>query len=114
MEVEDFHRQLTRVLNMNKGESTGVKGASGGLEAARKAAAIKMYANLGYLMAHFAGDPKQVKRFFETDKLRRRIGKRRAKTSIQKQQSKTKAATKASAAVATGGYDEVRLFQMVN
>jgi hypothetical protein len=114
MEVEDFHKQLTGVLNVNKGESTGVKGASGGLEAARKAAAIKMYANLGYLMAHFAEDPKQVKRFFETNKLRRRKAKRKAKADIKQQKATTKVTPKASAPIVPGGYDEVRLFQMAN
>jgi hypothetical protein len=78
MDVEDFHKQMTEALNTNKGETTGVKGASAALEAARKAAAVHMYANLGHLMAHFAEDPKQVKRFFETGKLRRR---RRIKTT---------------------------------
>ncbi len=86
MEVEDFHKQLTDMLNTSKGESTGVKGASFGLEAARKAAAVKMYANLGHLMAHFAEDPKQVKRFFETGKLRRRR-RRKTASSHTKQQA---------------------------
>lgn len=113
MEVEDFHKQLTEALNVNKGESTGVKGASGGLEAARKAAAVKMYANLGYLMAHFAEDTKQIKRFFETGKLRRRKAKRKPKADTKKQKATITATPKSSGTVVTGGYDEARLFQMV-
>jgi len=112
LEVEDFYKLLTKTLNVKKGESTRLKGASNDLESARKAAAIRMYANLGHLMGHFAEDPKQVQRFFETGKLRRSKPKDKPKAD-NKQQKVTKIVTpKASTPVVPIGYDEVRLFQM--
>jgi hypothetical protein len=79
-EVVDFHRQLLKARTTNKGESTGVKDAAVRLEAERRAAAMRMYANLGFLMGHFAEDPAVVKRFFEVGKLRAR---RRKKTDLK-------------------------------
>lgn len=114
MDVEDFYSQLTSVLNINKGETVGVKISSEKMEAARKAAAIKMYANLGHLMAHFADNPGQVKRFFETSKLRRRKPKSKIKADIKRQQANKTVTPKASAPIVPGGYDVVRLFQMAN
>jgi hypothetical protein len=112
LEVEDFHKQLTKALNTNKGESFGVKGASTSLEAARKAAAVRMYANLGYLMGHFAEDPKQIKRFFETNKLRRRKPKRKPKADVKKLNATKIVTPQVSVPVVPVGYDEVRLFRM--
>lgn len=114
MDVEDFYSQLTKVLDINKGETVGVKISSEKMEAARKAAAIKMYANLGHLMAHFADNPGQVKRFFETSKLRRRKPKSKIKADIKRQKANKIITPKASALIAPGGYDVVRLFQMAN
>jgi hypothetical protein len=113
-EVVDFHRQLLKARTTNKGESTGVKDAAGRLEAARKAAAVRMYANLGYLMGHFAEDPKQVKRFFEAGKLRRHKPKLNPKADINKQKATPFETPKISARAFTGGFDEAQLFQLAN
>jgi hypothetical protein len=113
-EVVDFHRQLLKARTTNKGESTGVKDAAGRLEAARKAAAIRMYANLGYLMGYFAEDPKQVKRFFDAGKLRRRKPKLTTKADIKKQKATPIEIPKISARVVRGGFDETQLFQLAN
>jgi hypothetical protein len=84
-EVEEYYVKLNDDWSEAKSNSLKVKNASDQLEAARRAAAMRMYANLGYLMGHFADNPAVVKRFFEVGKLRvRRRKKISLKTAKQK------------------------------
>ncbi len=72
MEVEDYYNKLAEARNKAKGKLMQVKNSAGLLETARRAAASRMYSNLGFLMGKYSDDPKLIRRFFETGKLRRR------------------------------------------
>jgi hypothetical protein len=76
LEVEDFHAKLLAACRTNKSDSGGVKEAALRLESARRAAAVRMYANLGLLMSRFCNEPVKVKRYFAENKAGRKPKKK--------------------------------------
>ena len=79
-EVEDYYNELLALKNTQRGKTVQVKDASTRMEAARKAAAVQMYSNLGYLMGKYCEEPEKIKRYFEVGKLRTR----RRKNNVSK------------------------------
>jgi hypothetical protein len=85
LEVEEFHDKLHDLWKASVGNSSSVKNASQELEAARKAAATCMYANLGLLMHKYSHDPSLIVKYFEVSKLRQqRKKKTEAKPAVRK------------------------------
>lgn len=80
-EVQDFHDKLLKARKTNKGESVGVKETALQLETLRKAAAIKMYANMGLLMSHHCEEPSLIRKYFP-DHLRRKSRKKKPVDNI--------------------------------
>ena len=100
LEVEEFHEKLFDLWKASVGHSSRVKSAGMELEAARKAAATCMYANLGLLMHKYSHDPSLIVKYFEVSKLR--------------QQRKAKAEKKPADRKAVRDRKPVALFPMVS
>jgi hypothetical protein len=84
-EVKSFYEEIHSIRGAQSGSSALVKAASLRLEAARKAAAVQLYANLGSLMVKYCNDTSLIKKFFHPEKLRDR--KRKPKKIVTKRAS---------------------------
>jgi hypothetical protein len=71
MDVEDFYDRLNKGYVSKVGKSFYKDSSALNLEAARMAAAVRMYGNLAELIGKYCEEPWKVKRYFEEKQVRR-------------------------------------------
>ncbi len=111
-EVLDCHEDLFALYQQQRAHAGLVKKATLELEEARRAAAVRMYANMGALMDKYCEDPRWIGRFFQEGKVR--SPRRKPVNGTEVPVYSGDVAPLDKAAVLPGGIQGVSLFHLSN